>query len=133
FAGTLQVRLASAGADFTVQYVMNALGGRGFGTNNLTNINGASIIGNLLAPNSPFTSSFIGSGFNFSYKGYSGISATAPGSIIATNISIGYIGNLMGNGMGNYIEPNSALGSFGGNIFGNGMSGTTQQLFVDGQ
>jgi len=39
----------------------------------------------------------------------------------------------IGNRMGNYIQPNSALGYFGGNIFGNGMSGTAQQLFVDGQ
>ena len=111
---------------------MNLGKGYGFLGENIANINITSVLANGAMPGSAFTSSLVGNGLAFSLNGYAGVSSTASGSYLATNILIGFAGNEAGNAVGklaiNQLGGGKLPSSYMSGIIGGYLSGGGQWI-----
>ncbi len=87
---------------------------------------------NAAMPGSAFTSSLVGNSLAFSFNGWAGVSSTASGTYLTTNILLGYAGNKIGAGVvslvGSNLNAGTFLNNYSGNIIGNYLSGGGQWI-----
>lgn len=103
FAGSFKLRMASAGSELLSQYLMNTLN-YGFGADNLNSINFSAVGAELILPKSALGSAIIGNSFKFTLEsGYNGVSSTASGTYILTNIGLNYGANKVGEVHGIFL------------------------------
>ncbi|MBC7934127.1 MAG: hypothetical protein H7Y86_02030 [Rhizobacter sp.] len=130
-SGSIGVRSAAAASDLTIQLAVN-IGRYGFTRDVIGNINIMSVAGNFLMPQNALGSSVMGSGLALNLNGnWGGVSGSAQGSLIVTNIGIGYAGNLFGNGLSNTFINQGAgklAGNYSGDNLGNMVSGVGQYI-----